>query len=138
MTQAPPVILDADPFALPEWVGESQVTWYADAGGRDGHRVTGRLTAAGEDDLICDLIAIDQAYPSQVADSGWRRRAHQAWHHGQVLLIDYDGRLTLAVPGHAFDAELVLTALSRLAKAVGGRPEDFTAALRLGAVGARD
>ena len=61
--------------------------------------------------------------------------AHQAWHHDQVLLISYDDRLTLAVPGHEFSADLVLAALFRFAKAVGGRPDRMTAALRLGAVG---
>ena len=129
------VIAEADPFDLPDWVGVGDVTWYADSGARFGHHITGRLTAADHDDVACDLLAVDQAYPRQVADSGWRRRAHQAWHHDEVLLISYDDRLTLAVPGHEFTADLVLAALFRFAKAVGGKPDRMTAALRLGAVG---
>lgn len=129
------LIADADPFDLPAWVGEREVTWYADSGARFGHQISGRITSAGQDDLVCDLLAIDQAYPQQVADSGWRRLAHQAWHNDQVLLISYDGRLTLAVPGHEFTADLVLAALGRFAKSVGAKPENFVAALRLGSVG---
>lgn len=131
-----PAIRDADPFDLPSWVGESEVVWTAESGERCGHHITGHLGSAGTDAKIaCDLLAIDQAYPRQVASSDWRRRAHLAWHNGEVLLIEYAGRPTLACPGHEFTADLVLTALGRLAKAVGGRPERFTAALRLGAVG---
>jgi len=130
-----PEITEADPFDLPAWVGEGQVTWVAASAARFGHHITGCLTCDGEDDVVCDVLAIDQAYPQQVADSGWRRQAHQAWHNDQVLLIVYDGRLTLAVPGHQFTADLVLAALARFAKAVGGSPERFTAALRLSALG---
>jgi hypothetical protein len=130
----PPSISEADPFDLPAWVGEAEVTWYADSGSRFGHHITGRLTD-GTEEIGCDLIAIDQAYPRQVADSGWRRLAHQAWHNDQVLVIEYDGALTLAVPGHELDADLLLNALARFAKAVGGSSERFTAALRLGALG---
>jgi hypothetical protein len=128
-------ISGADPFDLPAWVGEREVTWIADSGVRFGHHISGRLTAEGEIDLACDLLAIDQAYPHQVADSGWRRQAHQAWHDDQVLVISYDGRLTLAVPGHEFSADLVLAALARFAKSVGGQPANMTAALRLSALG---
>jgi hypothetical protein len=130
-----PTILDADPFELPAWVGEQEVTWYADSGARFGHHIRGRVTAVDKPDLACDLLAVDQAYPVQVADSGWRRRAHQAWHNDQVLLMSYDDRVTLAVPGHEFTADLVLAAMFRFSKAVGGRPENFVAALRLGSVG---
>jgi hypothetical protein len=130
-----PAIAETDPFDLPAWVGEKEVTWFADSGTRFGHHITGRVTSPQQADLACDLLAIDQAYPHQVAGSRWRRQAHQAWHHDQVLLICYDSRLTLAVPGHEFSADLVLAALGRFAKSVGGRPENFLAALRLGTVG---
>ena len=52
-----------------------------------------------------------------------RSRAHRAWRHGQVLLVEHDARLTLAVPARELDAELVLDALARLAKAVGASPD---------------
>ena len=42
-----------------------------------------------------------------------------------MLLGEYADRLTLAVPGTRFDAELVLDTLARLAKAVGGSPDNW-------------
>jgi hypothetical protein len=49
-----------------------------------------------------------------------------------VLLVSYDDRLTLAVPGTSFTAERILEAIARLAKAVGAQPESFAVLLRLG------
>ena len=125
-------LVDVDPFDLPDWLGTAQVVWHADGGLRDGHLVAGRLTSEGHDDLVCDLLAVDDAYPLPVTDDASRLRAHQAWRHGQVLLGEYDGRMTLAVPGTRFDAGLVLDALGRLAKAVGASPDDYAALLRIG------
>lgn len=122
---------DVDPFDLPEWLGVSEVTWYAESGVRSGHDVTG-LLAAGEGELPCDLLAVDDAWPEPVADDATRVRAHQAWHQGQVHLVRRAERLTLAVPGAGFTADLVLEALSRLAKAVGASPDLYTARLRIG------
>ena len=48
-----------------------------------------------------------------------------------VLLVEYDGRLTLAVPGTAYSADGVLETVGRLAKAVGVRPGRFVVTLRL-------
>lgn len=124
---------EVDPFDLPEWLGESEVTWTADAGLRTGHRVPGRLTgSAPEHEVVCDLLAVDEAYPEPVTSTPLRSRAHQAWQHGQILLASYDGRLTLLVPGTGFDADRVLDALERLAKAVGAAPANYAAHLRLG------
>ena len=128
----PEPIADVDPFDLPDWLGVQEVTWQADAGLRTGHRVAGRLSGAGQDDLVCDLIAVDEAYPAPVTDDDSRMRAHQAWQHGQVLLGEYGDRLTLAVPGTRFGADLVLDALSRLSRAVGADPERYAALLRIG------
>ena len=123
---------DIDPFDLPEWLGSDDVTWLAESGLRTGHHVRGALTANAEDRLSCDLLAVDEAYPAPVADDKIRLRAHQGWRHGQVLLTSYDARLTLAVPGTGFTADLVLDALSRLAKAVGASPERYAVHLRIG------
>ena len=125
---------DLDPFDLPDWLGTSDVTWTPDTGVRTGHHVAGRLESDASDrqDVACDLLAIDEAYPAPVASDDVRKRAHQAWRHGQILLLEHDARLTLAVPGTSFNADLVLDALSRLAKAVGGSPDHFTARLRIG------
>jgi len=130
MESAP--IIDVDPFDLPEWLGVGQVVWHADQGLRSGHLVAGRLTGDGQA-LACDLFAVDEAYPAPVTDDGSRLRAHQAWRHGQVLVGTYADRLVLAVPGTRFDAERVLDTLARLARAVGGSPDDMAALLRIGA-----
>ena len=129
-------IVDVDPFDLPDWLGTAQVVWHADQGLRTGHLVAGRLVA-GNDALACDLLAVDEAYPAPVTDDDSRHRAHQAWRHGQVLLGQYADRLTIAVPGTRFDAELVLDSLSRLARAVGGSPENMAALLRIGSAGTK-
>ena len=123
---------DVDPFDLPGWLGESAVTWRPDQGIRVGHLVTGQLSS-GEHALPCDLLAVDEAYPRPVSDDDTRTRTHQAWRHGQVLLLEYDARLTLLVPGRDFSADRVLEALVRLARAVGASPDDYAALLRLGA-----
>lgn len=128
--QSPPIV-DVDPFDLPEWLGVGQVVWHADQGLRTGHLVAGRLVS-GQEVLACDLLAVDEAYPAPVTDDDSRHRAHQAWRHGQILLGVYADRLTIAVPGTRFDAELVLDSLSRLARAVGGSPENMAALLRIG------
>ena len=49
-----------------------------------------------------------------------------------MLLVRRAGRVTLAVPGRDFAAELVLDALARLARAVGADPDRYAALLRLG------
>jgi hypothetical protein len=132
---------DLDPFDLPDWLGTGDVTWTSGTGVRAGHHVPGRLHADADDghahDVPCDLLAIDEAYPVPVASDDVRKRAHQAWRHGQILLLQLDGRPTLAVPGTQFDADLVLDALSRLAKAVGASPDHYAARLRIGVETAR-
>ena len=57
--------------------------------------------------MPCDLLAVDDAYPQPVADDDIRTRAHLAWRHGQILLLACEDRLTLAVPGTSFTADLV-------------------------------
>jgi hypothetical protein len=125
-------IIDVDPFDLPDWLGTLEVVWRADAGLRTGHLVRGRLTADGEPDLVCDLLAVDEAYPAPVVDDATRLRVHQAWRHGQVTVGDVAGRMVLAVPGTGFGPDLVLEALSRLARAVGAHAGSYAALLRLG------
>ena len=118
-----------DPFDLPEWLGTGPVTWTAQSSVRSGHRVDGTLSGDGGS-VDCDLLGADEAFPRPVLSEDWRRRSHQAWTHGEVLLVEYDGRLTLAVPGSSFTADLALEAIGRLAKAVGVRPAEFVVALR--------
>jgi hypothetical protein len=122
---------EVDPFDLPEWLGEQQVVWRPDSG-IGGYHVTGELTSDDGGPLPCDLLAVDEAYPKPVADDVLRHQAHQAWRHGQVLLVDLEGRVTLAVPGTSFTADRILESLSRLAKAVGATPGSLAALLRPG------
>ncbi|MFP5252391.1 MAG: hypothetical protein ACLGH4_01165 [Actinomycetes bacterium] len=125
-----PVVRAVDPFDLPEWLAEGDVTWTATTSVHAGHLVTGEL-AGGPGVLPCDLLGVDQAFPVPVLGDDWRRQSHQAWTHGQVLLLEHDGRLTLAVPGTGFTADRALEALGRFAKAVGARPGSYLAAIRL-------
>jgi len=123
-------VAGVDPFDLPDWLGTEEVTWAATSSVRGEPRVTGELT--GDDcSLVCDLLAADQAFPAPVLPEDWRSRAHQAWTYGQVLLLDDRGRLTLAVPGSAFSADLALETLARLARGVGVEPSRFSVRLRL-------
>lgn len=121
-----------DPFDLPDWLGLGEVVWQADAGLRTGHHVRGRLSSEGHEDVVCDLLAVDEAYPRPVATDAVRSKSHQAWRHGQVLVVEYGDRLALAVPGTGFPADRVLDALSRLARAVGASPDSYAALLRIG------
>lgn len=132
-------ISDIDPFDLPEWLGTGDVVWRADAGLQTGHLVRGRLTgehgrdaSEGPAEIVCDLLAVDEAYPAPVVDDATRLRVHQAWRHGQVVIGEHGARMVLAVPGTRFGPELVLEALSRLARAVGAHAERYAALLRLG------
>lgn len=121
-----------DPFDLPDWLGTAEVTWTAQDGVHTGHLVAGLLAAADVEPVACDLLAVDEAYPAPVVDDEVRHGAHQAWRHGEVHLVDRAGRLTIAVPGTAFTADLVLDALARLTRAVGASAERYAVCLRLG------
>lgn len=121
-----------DPFDLPDWLGVADVTWAAHAGLRTGYAVAGELTAEGRDPLPCDLFAVDEAYPAPVAPDRLRLVVHQAWRHGEVHLTERDDRMTLAVPGTSFSADLVLDAVGRLARAVGASAERYSVRLRIG------
>ena len=100
MPQKPAVdVQPFDAFELPDWLGTGAVTWTATSSVRGAQHIHGCLASAGEA-LPCDLMAADVTYPLPLLPEPWRRQAHQAWEHGQVLLLSYAGRLTLAVPGH--------------------------------------
>jgi len=119
-----------DPFELPDWLGSDLVTWTAMSSVRGAQCIEGCLSA-GDQELRCDLLAADVAYPQPLLSDSWRRDAHQAWEHGEVLLISCDGRLTLAVPGTAYSADGALETVGRLARAVGVDAGRFTVCLRL-------
>jgi len=128
---AAPAVTAVDPFDLPDWIGEEVVTWQAVSSLSGGHLVTGSLQGMASQEHDCDVLACDLAYPVPVLNEAWRHDAHQAWTLGEVLVVSYNRRLTLVVPGTSVTAEPVLEAVRRLARAVGARPDRFTVALRL-------
>lgn len=130
-----------DPFDLPDWLGTALVTWVADDGLRGSWRVAGRLCDDQPGDQrrehACDLVAVDLAYPSPVVADDLRVRAHQAWQHGQVLVLADRAAgdaspVVLAVPGSSFTADLAIDAVARLALAVGASPDRYAVHLRIG------
>ena len=124
-------VAPVDAFDLPGWLGEQEVRWVAESGLAGASLVTGRLDGVADGSLVCDLLACDRAYPEPVLDEASRARAHQAWTLGEVLLLEYDDRLTLVVPGSLMGADLALEAVRRLAKAVGASSRRFAVVLRL-------
>jgi hypothetical protein len=126
-----PAVAPVDAFDLPDWLGVSRVTWTAVDSIGATHLVAGCLRGEDGDPLDCDVLACDLAYPVPVLDERWRHDAHQAWTLGEVLLVEYDGRLTLVAPGTTVTAEPALEAVRRLAKAVGAPADRFTVSLRL-------
>ncbi len=122
--------LELDPFDLPDWVGEGVVAWATDEG-LGGHLVRGCLTGTSGQRLPCDLLAVDQAFPAPVVDEEIRTRVHQAWRHGQVLLLDRDDRATVATPGTSYSADRVLEVFTRVARAAGADPARWSVRLGL-------
>ncbi len=133
MTGAPAPLDPVDPFDLPEWLGEEEVTWTPASGVRRQQRVAGTLTGEGTEELACDLLAADAAYPIASVVETDRVAAHRAWHQGQLHLGLQATRLVLLVPGHEFTADLALTAIGRLARSVGADPRRYLVTLRLSA-----
>jgi len=127
----PPSYDEVDPFDLPDWLGEREVTWSSERGLTTGHRVNGALSAADVGPLPCDLLAIDDAYPAPVASDVVRVRAHQVWQYGEVLLVSDAGRVVLAVPGSRLDADTAVTAIGRFARAVGAESGSYVVRLRV-------
>ena len=128
----PPSYAEVDPFDLPDWLGEAEVTWEAARGLSTGHRVEGSLSGAGREPVPCDLLAVDDAYPEPIAADPVRVRAHQMWQYG-VVLVATDGQgVLLVVPGSRLDTDLALEAVGRLARAVGARPGSYAVRLRVG------
>lgn len=135
MPEAAPTV--ADPFDLPEWIGTHACTWTT-RGSVGDVRVAGLLSGtdgagatASTEPLAVSVLAADVAYPRPVVDDQVRHDVHQAWVHGQVLLLDDAGDLVVAVPGTTLGVDSLCEAVRRFARAVGAEPERFTVALRL-------
>ena len=127
-----PSYVEIDPFDLPEWLGECEVTWHSEGALSDGHRIAGSLTTSGHEPLPCDLLAVDDAYPEPVAADTVRVRVHRVWRHGEVLVSAEGDRVLLVVPGSRLDVGTVLQAVGRLARAVGAPDGSYAVRLKVG------
>lgn len=121
----------ADAFGLPDWLGTENVVWRAQSSLMKTAHVTGELTASPDLSHQLDLLAVDAAYPQPVCPEPERVAAHQAWQYGEVYLVEIDTRLTAAIPGTRFDANIMCETLRRVAKAVGAPASNFTVAVTL-------
>lgn len=121
----------ADPFELPDWLGTEDVIWRAETRLAEAAYLSGALSAAGDRVHPLDLLAVDAAFPRPVCPEDQRAAAHRAWHYGEVVLLDVDGRLAAAVPGTQFDANTMCEVLRRVAKAVGASTGNFTVCVTL-------
>lgn len=107
----------SDPFDLPDWLGEDDLTWSLD-GPLAAAQVRGTLHGAAGRRLTLDILCADVAYPAPLICELLRRECHLSWHHGEVQLIE-NGRLHgLAVPVSSLDADRACEALRRFARAV--------------------
>lgn len=131
-----PVWDDVDPFDLPEWLGVRSIVWrVGDRGAAHPHRLPGELVAADGASIPCDVLAVDEAFPTPVMDDAVRTRAHQAWRHRSIVVLSEHGpadTLVVAVPGRRIDAPVAFEAMARLARAVGADPSDWSVQWRLG------
>lgn len=119
-----------DPFDLPDWLGTEQVTWQGEGLLSDQPVVVGHLVSAGRSQPL-DILAVDAAYPRTVCPDDSRHDAHQAWHFGELVLLEVDGRVAAAVPGVRVDANLAVDTIRRVAKAIGAPSDNFTVLLTL-------
>ncbi|MPZ61828.1 MAG: hypothetical protein GEU93_11140 [Propionibacteriales bacterium] len=123
----------ADPFELPGWLADREVVWEAlDTVATNVH-VHGvlRPSSDSETEQVLDLMAVDAAWPTPACDEANRRASHQAWHYGEVAVLDIDSRVALGVPVSAFTAEAVCDAVRRFTRAVGADPKRYAVQLRL-------
>lgn len=121
-------IEEVDPFDLPEWLGEGEVTWLSQDED-PGHR-RGLIMGSADERLQLDVVAADRAYPQAFLPDIWRTHVHRAWEHNQVLLLEIDSRLMMLIPGTRVSADDVLGAMSRFARSIGAFPASFVVSIR--------
>lgn len=125
------IIRAYDAFDLPDWLGTARVRWEPLGAIREAALVRGELCGDAGERVALDLLAVDAAYPEVVCPEQARHDAHQAWHFGQVALVEDDGRVAVTAPGTNFDAELVCEVVRRLAKSVGAPVGNYTVSFTL-------
>ena len=106
------------------------MTWRAEGILTDDPLVPGWLSSHQRSHPL-DLLAVDAAYPRTVCTSQQRHDAHQSWHFGEVLLLEEGGRVAAAVPTVAFDPNLAVDTIRRVAKALGAPAANFDVLLML-------
>lgn len=97
----------------------------------DAVSVRGVLRSDRGDETPLDLLAVDAAYPAVVCPDEHRKSAHQAWQFGELAMVEEAGRVTAAVPGTRFDANVACDVIRRLAKSVGAPTRNYTVSLAL-------
>ncbi len=120
-----------DAFDLPDWLGTQPVSWRSTSPLDAGPTVSGVLEAGDGRRQQFDLLAVDAAYPVPVCPEPQRRRAHQAWQYGEVVLLAVDARVCAGVPARRFDANLACETLRRVARAVAADRGTFTVSISL-------
>jgi hypothetical protein len=122
-----------DPFELPDWLGVDRVCWQSTGPTGVKSVAHGRLVSLDEERSALDLqiMAADRAFPTVVCSDADRRLVHQNWHYGEVTLLLVEQKLTLAIPGTTFSADLLCEAVSRLAQALGAERSRFYVLLNL-------
>lgn len=120
----------ADPFDLPDWLGEHALTWRADTS-IDGPVAAGTLCGVPDGCLPLAVLGADEAYPLPAVAEQVRAQVHQAWRYGQVALLVSDRSYAVAVPATTVDVDLVCEALRRFAKAIAVDPERISVHVRL-------
>ncbi len=135
MTAESPAWQVTDPFDLPEWLGEHELTWRTDSSLGEA-QAPGTLcgTPEGTTDLCLSLAVLgaDTAFPLPVVSEPVRTQVHQAWTYGQVALLAGPGNArAIAVPATSIDVVLVCEALRRFAKAIGVEAHQISVHIRL-------
>ena len=120
----------ADPFELPDWVGQEDLTWSLD-GPLSAAQVRGTVHGAEEHQIGLDIVCADVAYPAPVVPELMRRECHLSWHHGQVLVLANAVSHALGVPVSALDADTACEALRRFAAAIAVDLERVRVLIRL-------
>lgn len=120
----------SDPFDLPDWLGEEELTWLLE-GPLSAAQVRGTLCGHVGHELPLHIICADVAYPAPVVSELLRRESHLAWHHGQVLVVGNARCQGLAVPVSGLDADTACEALRRFAMAIAVDPSQVRVTIPL-------
>ena len=120
VTALPTLDRDVDPFDLPEWLGEAEVDLDADAR-RTPRAPRARARSPAPATTTCPATCWPSTTPTRSRWPTTTSAPAPTWPGGTArsCWCECEDRLTLAVPGTSFTADLCLDAIGRLAKAVG-------------------